>query len=266
MKPPPFAYDRAATVAEAVDLLGEHGDEARVLAGGQSLVPMLNLRVARPRRLVDVGAIGELERLGTGDGRLIVGALVRHATLEAHPTVRDLVPVLSRAAAHIGHPAIRRRGTIGGSVAHADPSAELIAVGSALGASVTLDSRGGRRTVELTDVMVGPYETDVAAGELLTWLSFPLPSADSYTGFYEISPRDGDFATVGAVWHGTAGHTRVAVFGADIGHVVVQLEPSAGPDAVVEEVRARRRMSGLAAHRLAVAVSRAREDAHVRGR
>lgn len=263
MKPPPFAYDRVESVAEAVQILAAHGDEARVLAGGQSLMPMLNLRVARPGRLVDVGPLDELNRLGVEGERLVVGALVPHAVLERHATVKGVVPVLSRAAANIGHPAIRRRGTLGGSIAHADPSAELIAAGSALGAYATLDSHEGRRTVGLVDLVVGPYETTIRATELLTWLSFEIPDAESRTGFYEVAPREGDFATVGAVWYETTRLTRVAIFGADVGHLVVEVEPGAGAHEILHAVRERRRLTELAAHRLFVAVTRAEDDAHV---
>ena len=263
MKPAPFVYSRAGSVEEAVAVLAEQGDEVRVLAGGQSLIPMMNLRIARPDRILDIGPITTLNRLGTDGGQLIVGALVPHAVIESHPAIRATVPVLARAASHIGHAAIRRRGTIGGSFAHADPSAELIAVGMALGASVALDAHRGRRVLALAQVVAGPYETVIRSDELLTWVSFPVPATASRTGFYEVAPREGDFATAGAVWHADEVRTRVAVFGADVGQLVVELGRDVEPSAVVDELRSHRSLSGLAARRLHVAVSRAAEDARV---
>lgn len=246
-----------------MSVLAEDGDDVRVLAGGQSLIPMMNLRIARPRSILDIGRITALNRLGADGDQLIVGALVTHAVIESHAAVRATVPVLARAAGHIGHAAIRRRGTIGGSLAHADPSAELIAVGMALGASVALDARKGRRILALTELVAGPYETVIGNDELLTWVSFPVPGTGSRTGFYEVAPREGDFATAGAVWHADDVRTRVAVFGADVGHLVVELGRDVEPTAVVDEVRSRRSFSGLAARRLKVAISRAAEDARV---
>lgn len=261
MKPAPFAYARADSVEHAVAVLAEHGDETRLLAGGQSLVPMLNLRVARPTRLLDIGRLSQLDRLGVDGERMLIGALVPHAVLESHPTVRAGAAVLGRAAAHIGHPAIRRRGTIGGSLAHADPSAELIAVATALDASVILESSSGRRSVAVEHLVAGPYETVIEPDEMLTWIELPLPVAGSRTGFYEIAPRHGDFATVGAVWHAAPTGIRVAVFGAEVGHLLVECPADPNATDVAELVLERRPMGALAARRVRVAVSRAAEDA-----
>lgn len=264
MKPAPFAYSRPESLEEVLSVLADHGEDTRVLAGGQSLIPMLNLRVARPERLVDIGRLGSLNRLGVDDAHLLIGALVPHAVLERHATVRAAVPVLARAAAHIGHAAIRRRGTLGGSLAHADPSAELLAVGTALDASVTLDARTGRRTVSLAELVAGPYETIIEPDELLTWVRIPVPATGSRTGFYEIATRDGDFATMGAVWYAAPTATRVAIFGAGVGHVLVECPAEAAPSDVADALLERRPLRGVDAHRLRVAVSRAAEDAHVR--
>lgn len=261
MKPAPFAYARADSVEHAVAVLAEDGDDTRLLAGGQSLVPMLNLRVARPARLLDIGRLRDLDRLGVDERRMFIGALVPHAVLESHPTIRAGAAVLARAATHIGHPAIRRRGTIGGSLAHADPSAELVAVGAALGASVILESTRGRRSVAVDAFVRGPYETVVEPDEMLTWVELPLPVAGSRTGFYEIAPRPGDFATVGAVWHAAPTGVRVAVFGGDVGHLLVELPTDATASDVAESVLEHRPIDALAARRVRVAVSRAAEDA-----
>jgi carbon-monoxide dehydrogenase medium subunit len=262
VKPAPFAYARAGSVEEAVALLAEHGEESRLLAGGQSLIPMMNLRVARPQRLIDLGPVSELDRVGVDGGRLLIGAMVRHAVLEQHPAIRTAAPVLARAAAHIGHPSIRRRGTIGGSLSHADPSAELVAVGAALGGSVVLEARADRRVVPISELVVGPYETVIRPDELLAWIE--LPAGDTgRTGFYEVAARPGDFATVGAAWHASPTGLRVAVFGGEVGHVLVELPADAGAADVVDVVVDRRPLTARAVHRLRVAVSRAAEDARV---
>jgi carbon-monoxide dehydrogenase medium subunit len=263
MKPAPFSYRRAGSLEEVVSLLGEHGPDVRVLAGGQSLIPMLNLRVARPGLLLDIGPLTVLNRLGTDDGHLLVGALVPHAVLETAGTVRSTAPVLARAAGHIGHPAIRRRGTIGGSLAHGDPSAELIAVATALDASVTLDSRAGRRDLAVSELVDGPYETAIEPDELLTWVQIPRPKPGAHTGFYEMATRHGDFAIMGAVWHTAGDRTRVAVFGGDVGHVLVDVPAELGPQEVSDVILEGRPLPGLAADRLRTSVARAAEDAGV---
>lgn len=198
MKPPPLEYLRATNTADALHRLAEAGPEARLLAGGQSLIPMLNLRIARPSHLVDIGRIDELNRLGVLDGELVAGALVRHHVLEHHPVVAGWAPVLAAAAARIGHPAIRHRGTLAGSVAHADPSGELLAVAMLLDATVVVESATtGPRRVPAREFVAGPYETVLAPDEMVTWLRFPRPRAGS-AGFAEIARRPGDFALAGA--------------------------------------------------------------------
>lgn len=233
MKPPELAYVRATGKADALDLLAGSGPDARVLAGGQSLVPMLNLRVARPSRLVDIGRVEELNRLGVVGGELVVGALVRHHVLERHPLVAEEVPVLALAAGHIGHPAIRHRGTLGGSLGHADPSGELMAVAMLLDATVVVESQAaGTREVAARDLVVGPYETVLGHDELITWLRLPR-RAPGRAGFHEVVRRPGDFAVAGAaVWlpdDPDAGPVAVT-FGAGTGYRLTRAPGGAGTD------------------------------------
>lgn len=196
MKAASFAYIRPHRVEEVLDLLAEHGDEAKVLAGGQSLVPMLNLRLARPSLLVDINRVG-LDDVAVEDGMVWVGALVRHATLERHPVISEEAPLLSQAAPLIGHAAIRTRGTIGGSLAHADPAAELGAVMVALDAVVVVRSGRGERTVETGKLFESPFVTTLAPDELIVAIGMPRHSNLSCC-YREVAIRAGDFAVAGA--------------------------------------------------------------------
>jgi aerobic carbon-monoxide dehydrogenase medium subunit len=226
VKPAPLTYLRAASKADALDRLAEAGQDARLLAGGQSLVPMLNLRVARPSHLVDIGRLAELNRIGVVDGELFIGALVRHHILAAHPLPARTVPVLAEAAGHIGHPAIRHRGTLGGSLAHADPSGELMAVAMLLDGTVLVESsRAGTREVRARDLVAGPYETVLAPDEMITWLRLAVPRGGR-TGFYEIARRPGDFAVAGAAVRlpDDGGPVVAVTFGADGGYRVMSAQ------------------------------------------
>lgn len=198
MKPAAFAYRRPALVPEAVGLLAAHGDEAKVLAGGQSLVPALNLRLARPSVLVDINRLAELSEIRAGPAGVAIGALVRHATLAASPLVRERLPLLAEAARHIGHHAIRNRGTLGGSLAHADPAAELPAAAAALGARLVAVGPTGVRELDAEALCLGPYLTGLAPDELLTEVRLPnaAPPATGW-GFAEVARRPGDFAIAG---------------------------------------------------------------------
>ena len=155
MKLPDFAYHRPSTIDEAVDQLGEFGDEGKVLAGGQSLVPLLALRLARPEHVIDIGAIAPLAAITEDEGGLLVGALARHTDVEDSPVVRRAQPLVAAAMPHIGHRAIRNRGTACGSIVHADPAAELPAVALAVGAEMIVRSRDGERTVAAADFFLG---------------------------------------------------------------------------------------------------------------
>jgi CO/xanthine dehydrogenase FAD-binding subunit len=195
MKPAPFAYHAADSLSDA---LGRLEGDAVALAGGQSLVPMLNLRLARPAVVVDLNPIATLAGVSVVDGSLRIGALTRQATIERSDTVTRAWPMLAQAVAAVGHPAIRARGTVGGSVAHADPRAELPAALLALDARVHLESRGGRRVVSLQDFLIGPFRTALAPGELLVELEVPPPPAGARSAFAERTRTHGAFAIAGA--------------------------------------------------------------------
>ncbi len=219
MKPPSFAYARPDGLAGALDLLAQYGADARPLAGGQSLIPMLALRLARPSLLVDLGRLAELTQLTVQDGRLVVGAMVRQRRIERDPLVAEHLPLLAAATRLIGHPSIRNRGTLGGSLAHADPSAEYPAVALALDAELVVRGPGGERVVPARDFFLGPFTTALAENELLVAARFRLPSASTGWAIEELARRHGDFALAGAVAllergsHGTCALAALALFG-----------------------------------------------------
>jgi carbon-monoxide dehydrogenase medium subunit len=196
MKAPAFAYAKPRALEEAFDLLERHGEQARIIAGGQSLVAMLNLRVASPDILVDITGIGGLDRIAVSGGKLHVGALVRHREIERSPVVAQHCPLLAQAAPHIAHVAIRNAGTFGGSLALADPAAEWPACCLALDAEFRLVSRKDERRVKAREFFKGLYETALEPGELLAEVEIPLlPGYRS--AFLELSRRRGDYAIVG---------------------------------------------------------------------
>ncbi len=199
MKPPPFRYEAARTVEEALACLAEHGMEAKPLAGGQSLVPLLNFRLARPAVLVDLNGVDELAYLRTDeDGALRIGAMARQADVERSAAVRAGWPLLTEALGHVAHPAIRNRGTVGGSVAHADPAAELPAVLLALEARFHLRGPGGRRRVEAGEFFLAPFATVLEPDELLTEIEVPPAPSGVGWAFEEVARRHGDYALAGA--------------------------------------------------------------------
>ncbi|HVM13470.1 MAG TPA: xanthine dehydrogenase family protein subunit M [Egibacteraceae bacterium] len=193
MKPPPFRYVRPSSVDEALAALSEHGDEAKVIAGGQSLVPMMNLRLARPAVLVDINTL-PLDDVHVEDDRLRLGATVRQSRLIADERIGAAVPLLSRCARFIAHPAIRTRGTVCGSLCHADPTAELPLASVLLGGRVQLSSTRGTREVEADRFFVGAFTTTVEPDELVVGVTFPVERDDARVSFVEISERAGDFA------------------------------------------------------------------------
>jgi len=213
MKPAPFRYARPATAAEAVALLASSPGEAKLLAGGQSLVPLLNMRLVRPAILVDLNGARELERIDAAPrGGLVLGALVRHADLATSSLVRERAPLLAEAARHVGHAAIRNRGTLGGSLAHADPAAELPAALLALDATLGLLGPRGTRRVAVADFFRGLLATALADDELLAEVT--VPATPRGWGFGEIARRPGDFALAGvAASLDAGGHARVVGFG-----------------------------------------------------
>ena len=222
MKPPPFAYEAPEALAEAVDLVTRWGDEAKLLAGGQSLMPLLAFRLARPEILVDLNRVRELEYADLGAGRLVLGSLTRHRTIE-----RAAVPdAIREAVGHIGHVAIRNRGTVGGSLAHADPSAEWAAVALAYDGVIVARSAAGERHIPAGEFFVGFLTSDLRPDEVIVRLELRLPEGPGGSvgsvgsAFVEHARRHGDFAlggvaaVLGLTPDRVVGHVRLAVIGA----------------------------------------------------
>jgi carbon-monoxide dehydrogenase medium subunit len=195
---PPFRYHRPAGTAEALDLLAQYGSEAKPLAGGQSLLPLMALRLSRPAHLLDIGGVAELAALDRSDGGgLSIGAATRHSAVEMSPVVVREAPLLAAAMPYIGHRAIRNRGTIGGSLAHADPAAELPAVALSAGAEVVARRAGGERTIPAEALFAGYLTTVLDDDELLTAVRFPAWPPRTGWSVQEVARRHGDFALVG---------------------------------------------------------------------
>jgi aerobic carbon-monoxide dehydrogenase medium subunit len=197
VKLPYVEYEAPTTLAEAVDLLGEHQDEASVLAGGQSLIPLLALRLARPAVLIDINGLAELSGVSAADGWVAVGATTREYAAEESAVIADAVPLLAAALPLIGHEAIRSRGTIGGSLAHADPAAELPAVALALGAEFVVRSQSGERVIPAAEWFEGYLTTARRPDEILVEVRFPAAAPGTGVAFQEVARRHGDFAIVG---------------------------------------------------------------------
>ncbi len=197
MKLPSVEYEAPTTVAEAVGLLAEHHDQASVLAGGQSLIPLLALRLARPAVLIDINGIAELSGVSATDGLVTIGAMTREYVAEESRTVADSVPLLAAALPLIGHQAIRNRGTVGGSLAHADPAAELPAVARALDAEVVVRGQSGERVIPAAEWFEGYLTTSRRPDELLVQVRFPAAARGTGVSFLEVARRHGDFAIVG---------------------------------------------------------------------
>jgi aerobic carbon-monoxide dehydrogenase medium subunit len=195
MKAPDFAYAKPATLGEALELLARPG--AKALAGGQSLIPSLNMRLSAPELLVDITALPGLSEIQIEDGIARLGALVTHSRIEKSRDVGTHVPLLAAAAPHVAHPAIRNRGTLGGSLALADPAAEYPACAVALDAVLVLESKAGRRRVKAEKFFKGLFETDLKPGELITAAEFPAAKPGDRSAFLELARRQGDYATVG---------------------------------------------------------------------
>jgi carbon-monoxide dehydrogenase medium subunit len=199
MKPAPFEYHAPSTVQDVVQLLADHGDGAKILAGGQSLIPILNLRLAKFEYLVDIGRVAELRGIERRDGHLVIGAATRDSVIEFDPTVAADVPLLAAVTPYIGHFQIRNRGTIGGSLAHADPAAEYPAVAVALDATLEVASPAGARSVPAAEFFTGVWSTALEEGELLRSIAFPVWTGRCGFGVAEFARRHGDFAIAGAV-------------------------------------------------------------------
>src|SRR6266705_3882839 len=197
MKPAAFAYAKAFSLDHAIELLGGASAEARVLAGGQSLIATLNMRLSSPDLLVDINAVPGLDGIAVKDGMLEIGALVRHAQAERSDVVARYAPLIAMALPHIGHPAIRNRGTIGGSIAFADPAAELPACLVALGGEVSLAGPDGRRSVKADDFFTDLFETALGTRDVVTAVRVPAATPETRVGFAEFARRHGDYAMVG---------------------------------------------------------------------
>ena len=218
MKAPAFDYVRARSLEEAISVLGEHGDNAKIIAGGQSLVPALNLRLLAPALLVDIGGLEDLRHISVNGPTLRIGALTRYVDLERSAEIANHAPLLREAVAHIAHPAIRNRGTIGGNLAHADPASELPACVLALQARIIIAGLQGERSVPAEDFFRGVYETALTSQVILTAVEFPAIRPDERFAFRELARRSGDYALAGlaaqaGLGDGALRTLRLAYFG-----------------------------------------------------
>lgn len=218
MKAPAFAYVRARSLEHAFDLLERHGDAAKLLAGGQSLIPALNMRLAAPELLIDITSIPGLDEIGALGADLRIGALATHRSVEESPLVRAHAPLVTAALEHVAHPAIRAVGTFGGTMAHADPSAELPACALALDMRFIIAGRSGTRTVPASAFFTGLYEADIGPAEILIAGDIPPLGPNDRTAFFELSRRHGDYAIVGVaavakMQGGRFDDVRLAYFG-----------------------------------------------------
>lgn len=198
MKPAPFAYHRARSAEHAAALLEELGPESRVLAGGQSLVPSMNLRLVAPPHIIDIGGVRDLDFVLREGDRLVIGAMTRQSTVEGSRLVAELTPLLAEAVGHVAHPPIRHRGTVVGSIAHASAVAELPAVARALDADIVVQSVAGRRAVTAAEFFTGPFSTSRRADELVVEVRFPIAGPGHGWAWRELSPRNGNFPFAGA--------------------------------------------------------------------
>jgi carbon-monoxide dehydrogenase medium subunit len=240
VKPAPFAYVRAASLDQVFDLLARHGDEARLLAGGQSLVPTLNLRLSTPALLIDINGLDQLAGIAVENGGLRIGALTRQRAVEESEEVARHGPLLKMAMPHIGHPAVRNRGTIGGSIAFADPAAELPACAVALGARIELRGSEGCRTVAADRFFRGLYETDLGAGEVVTAVTIPKRAPGYRSAIAELARRHGDYAMVGLAAHArldgrALADARLVFFGVGAKPVLAQAAGAALEGRVVDD-------------------------------
>ncbi|MFT5485429.1 MAG: carbon-monoxide dehydrogenase medium subunit [Paracoccaceae bacterium] len=219
MKPAPYGYARAATLDDVFNLLAEHGDDAKILAGGQSLMATLNMRLSEPEILIDINRIDGLAGIEDTGNAIRIGAMTRHVDVEESDLVATHTPLIAAAMEHIAHPAIRNRGTFGGSIAFADPAAELPACAAALEATMHVAGKDGTRDIAAADFFKGLYETALNEGEILTAVSVPKIVAGWKSGFMELARRHGDYAIIGLCAHlqvdgGKFGATRLVFFNA----------------------------------------------------
>jgi carbon-monoxide dehydrogenase medium subunit len=197
MKPASFEYIAPSTLAEVLDALSEHGDQAKLLAGGQSLIPTMNFRMAQPAILIDVNSVKELAYIRSENGEMAIGAMTRQRQLERDPQIEQAVPLLHETMPHVAHPQIRNRGTLGGSLAHADPAAELPVIAVALSAIMKIKSKKAERQIEANEFFQGIFSTTLQPDEILAEIVFPAMSPNTGWSFMEVSRRKGDYAMLG---------------------------------------------------------------------
>lgn len=243
MKAAPFRYERPLELVSALTLVRD--PEAKALAGGQSLVPVMAMRLARPQVLVDLARIGELEGIERRDGELVTGAMVRQRTLERFAGLEHELPLVAAALPYVGHREVRNRGTVGGSIAHADPSAELALVAATLRARIEARSLERGREISAAEFVRGPFQTALEPGELVTAVRWPTAGPEDRFAFAEVARRHGDFALCGVAVHLRRGQGRVAlarvgllgVAAVPVVHEVAeQLDGAADPAAVAADV------------------------------
>ena len=218
MKPAPFAYKKVRTLKEAIALLAKHKDDARLLAGGQSLIATLNMRLSAPDLLIDINGIKGLDGIARKGKFIEIGALARHTQVERSDLIAKHAPLIALAMPHIGHAAIRNRGTFGGSIAFADPAAELPACLLALGGEVVATGPKGKRTIKAENFFKGLFETALGSKDVLTAIRIPIADKNSRAGFAELARRHGDYAIVGLAAYARANgkglsNVRLAFFG-----------------------------------------------------
>ena len=253
MKPAPFELHRAHSAREALALLSEHGDNAKPLAGGQSLIPAMNFRLARPAVLVDLNRATDLAGIETtGNGVIRIGAMTRQRSIERSEAVATHLPLLAEAMPWVAHTQIRTRGTVGGSIAHADPAAELPAVFAALGARYLLQSRDGERWVNADSFATGLFATELRGGELLSSIEVPLVQPRTGYAFMEMARRHGDFALAGVACSitldgsGQCSAARVVLFGVGDGPVLCETAPKTLAGSLPDEFVIREAATGTA--------------------
>jgi carbon-monoxide dehydrogenase medium subunit len=285
VKPPPFGYSRPESVAEAVAALGSAAPDGKVLAGGQSLLPLLSMRLATPGHLVDINRLAELGFVNVDDGEVVIGALARHSHVLADPAANRAQPLIGQALALVAHPVIRNRGTTVGSIVHADPAGEMTAVFALLGGSVRLTGSRGERLVNAEDFFIGPLESDVRPDELATEVRLPALGPRAGCAFAEVSRRHGDYAVCGVAAlaeldvAGAVSRARAAYLSVAGTPLVLDLTDAGGdpaaagrlarsrvaPEADIHATAAyRRHLAGVLTERaLADALAHARERARV---
>ncbi len=233
MKPAKFEYQDPDSVEEALDLLKQYGGDAKILAGGQSLVPMMNFRLASPEVLIDINKLKDLDYVREVDGKLAIGALTRQTTLEFSETVRSKCGLLADAAELIGHPQTRNRGTVGGSIVHADPTAELTAIARALDAEMVIRSKEGERTDSAEEFFVSVMTSNLEPEEMLVEVRFPVLSSETGWAFEEFVLRHGDFAVVGVTTVVTLDSNEVCT---DARLAAIGVDETAFRDPALEEI------------------------------